>query len=855
MSLTSWGLAPVKPGRVRISYAIVLYRARLRRRWVSELMAILGIAVGVGLIYAANVASTSLSAPVQSLNRGIVGSSQLQLTTRGGTTMPADTYNKVLAVDGVVRAAPILQVPGNVVGKRGERGVIYYGADPRVVRLHGTLLTGFSGTEAAQQDAVVLSSFIGRAIGTRVGDDIRVQLAGRSVTVPVVVAGHADIGRLADTSLALVSLRYLQRLAGVEGQISSILVEAAPGRVDEVRHSLDRVAGGRLDVVASDNESKLFDKAAGPTSQATTVFSVLAALVGWMFAVCALLVTASDRRAVAIEQRYEGQPPSVMVTTLLFDAAVVGSCGVLLGLVFGEVVSREGFSSDVSFLSGAFPIGDQRVVTWQSFAIAALAGFLAAALGVLGPVRAEIGGAFWRRTQPLEHRGDPGPRRYGRLSLVGVVSLLAAIVLALVVPSAIVVSIVLLGLALTALLPVLLSWAIGGLHRLSEASRHASWATVLALQQLSAGRWRPRALAITMTGAIAVFGATTLGGTHQNLQAGLDQVSRGLAAPADLWAAPAGAGSAIAVPTFAPTSVPAVSRVAGVRGVDVYRAGLLDIAGRRAWVIGQPKDVGTPLPPHQIVDGDPRAAALRLRNGGWVAVSRDIATALDVKVGDTITLPATRPLRLRVAAITTNLGWSSGAITLSADDFARGWSRTAASAYQIHLDPGVSAQDARRRIQAALGPRTSLRVETADQRAARQMVVSRAGLARLGQIATLTLIAAVLAMSLAMLGLLWQNRQTIQSMKYDGASTGLVWRMLLIETGVLFGVGAIIGGAFGLVGQPLAATGVEVLTGFPVVHVLRPSVALTSVGLVVGASLLVMFVPGYYIARVPPDWR
>jgi hypothetical protein len=79
--------------------------------------------------------------------------------------------------------------------------------------------------------------------------------------------------------------------------------------------------------------------------------------------------------------------------------------------------------------------------------------------------------------------------------------------------------------------------------------------------------------------------------------------------------------------------------------------------------------------------------------------------------------------------------------------------------------------------------------------------------------------------------------------------------MLLIETGVLFGAGAVAGAAFGLVGQVLGTKGVQVVTGFPAIEKLRLEVAGTTVALVVGASLLVMVVPGYLVARVRPSWR
>jgi hypothetical protein len=82
-----------------------------------------------------------------------------------------------------------------------------------------------------------------------------------------------------------------------------------------------------------------------------------------------------------------------------------------------------------------------------------------------------------------------------------------------------------------------------------------------------------------------------------------------------------------------------------------------------------------------------------------------------------------------------------------------------------------------------------------------------------------------------------------------------MWRSLLGETAVLFGVGAVAGGVFGLLGQLLCTRGVQVVTGFPVVDGLRLGVAATTVGLVIGAALLAVLIPGYLVARARPSWH
>ena len=853
--MTRPGLAPVTRGRLRVSSLVALYVIRLRRRWIQELLAVVGIAAGVALLYATQVASTSLSGPVRAINAGLVGDSQLQLVARGSAMLPGELYDRVIALPGVRRAAPVLQIPGNLVGPDGQRGVTLFGADPRIVQLRGSLLKGFSSNDAAAQETIVVPAPMAKAIGVSTGEDFSVQLAGRTITQPAVVTDRDQIGSLVDTSVALAPLGYLQRLAHVGHRITRILVEVEPGEVGAVRQRLERLASGQFDARPADYETKLFNEAARPTTAASTIFSALSALVGFLFAICALLVTAADRRKLAIQQRNQGFPPATTLASLMVDAAVIGVAGTAIGLAAGELMSRHGFSSDVSYLSGAFPIGDERVVTWQSVAIAGAGGLLAAIIGVLAPVR-----EFVFTTKPFHVRRErvteDGDKRALRapLPVLGGLSLAGAVLITLAAPGSAVIGMVLLVLALVLLLPVILTATITGIEWCNR--RRGTVASVeLALQQLRARRWRARTLAIVTTGAVAVFGATALEGGRANLTDGLADVVHGLASASAVWVAPRGAGDVYGTASFPPSAVDRFRGLTAVGGVDLYRAGLLDVGDRRAWVLGVPADASNPVPAHQLLDGTGAEAVTRIRAGGWMTVSRRLAGELGLQKGERFTLPSPVPTSLRVAGITTNLGWSSGAILMNAKDFSRAWGSGAIAAYHVRPAPGASAAQAAGQLAVALGRRSALRVETAGQRERRQLIASSSGLKRLQQIAQLTLLAAVLAMSAAMAGLLWQHRSVIAGLKVHGPGTGLMWRSLLVETGILFVTGTLAGGVFGLLGQVLASRGIQVVTGFPVIESLQLGTAVSAIGLVAGVSLLAVVVPGYLVSRVRPAWR
>jgi putative ABC transport system permease protein len=289
-----------------------------------------------------------------------------------------------------------------------------------------------------------------------------------------------------------------------------------------------------------------------------------------------------------------------------------------------------------------------------------------------------------------------------------------------------------------------------------------------------------------------------------------------------------------------------------VRRVGVYRGSLLDVGDHRAWVIAPPASAPRPVPSSQMREGDPAVAAASLRRGGSVVISESIADALDTRVGAVVRLPSPRPTELRVAAVSTNLGWSPGAIVLNADDYARAWGDEAASALHVRTEPGVAPAAVKREIEQALGAGTPLRVETVEERRDRHYAASRDGLSRLTQIALLVLIAAALAMATAMGGLIWQRRPTIAALKVHGYPESELWRALLLESGLLLGTGCSIGALFGLYGQVLLSRALETITGFPVVYSAATPTAAAVLALVTAVAVAMLALPGWLAVRVRP---
>ncbi len=833
---------------MRLSNIVRLYRVRLRSRIVQELFAIVGIAIGVALLFSSQVASTSLDGAVRQLTSGIVGQMRFQITARDTHGFDAGLLSKVERIPGVLTAVPVLQASANVVGPQGSRSVDMVGTEPRLAYLGGALVRKLGTSQLGRARAFMLPAPIAQQIGASSLQPVQLQIGARTVSslvVPELLAPGSGV--LGESPIAIASLRYVQRLTGMNGRLTSIYVSSQPRRDREVIAQLKGLAAGRLNVVPADFTDVLFHKAAEPTNQSTSLFSAISALVGFLFAFNALLLTVPQRRNLIEDLRLDGYTRKMIIEVLLFDALVLGVVACFAGLALGELMSIELFRADPGYLSFAFPIGSERIVTWQSYAIAVGGGLVAACVGVLLPLRRDIFSGLGH----LVETPEPKIRdRTGWLLAGGSVCLASTIFVLLVAPQAAIVGIVSLAAGLLLFLPLLLDLAIAVFARLQQVSTGAS--SYLAVIELRSATNRTRSIAIAATGAIAVFGSVAIQGARVDLQRGLDASAHGIDSLAAIWVTPAGTSNSFATTPFRDLDATTIERLSGVKAVRSYRGSFLDWGERRLWVLAPPRSAEHPITPSQLVSGDVRSATAELRGHGWIVLSQALAAEHHLHVGQLFVLPTPRPTAFRVAALSTNLGWPPGAIVLNADDYARAWASEDPSAYQVELTAGASARAVSAEIRQSLGPQSGLHVATSMQRQRLHYAQATQGLSRLTQIRTLVLIAVVLAMSAAMGAAIWQRRIRLADMKIDGFDRGVLWRALLLESVVLLGAGCSIGALFGICGQLLLSRALIVISGFPVIQSVGVSVAIASCVLVTAVAVAIVAVPGYVAARVRP---
>jgi putative ABC transport system permease protein len=827
------------------------YRSRLRRHPVQELFAGAGIAAGVALLFAVQVANTSITGSADQVVHGLIGDARLQLSARSADGFPQGLARRTARLPGVKHASPLLRARVTLVGPRARRSVELVGTTPGLAALGGALTGNFGSSGLRLTNGIALPSSVADATGARADGSVRLLVGGRARRVRVGAVLRKDsIGPLATSQTAVAALPVAQDLTGQRGMISEVLVVPQRGKTGEVRRGLERIAAGRLTVAAADAELGLLREAAKPNDQATGLFAAIAAMVGFLFALEAMLLTSAERRRFIADLRVQGFDHRQVVVILGFEGLALGGLASLVGLALGDLLSRLVFHEVPEYLAFAFPVGTQRVVHISTAALAVGAGLLAALLASLRPVldlRSRL-----PVTAVFREAGEPGEGITHRVATGGLfagLALLAATTIVLVVaPSVTVLGGVLLAVAVLLVTPGVFAAAAHQVERLAQRTRRAS-ILVIAMRELAEAK--TRSIAVAAVGALAVYGSVAIEGTHADLLRGLDRTTTEHWGTADLWVTTGSSG--LTTDSFQATpQIAAIERAPGIAHVRQYRSSLLDAYGRRMWVIGRPPDDREMIPTSQLLEADSTQATRRLRSGGWAAISNNLAERRHLDVGDTFALPTpTGTSRFRLAAVTTNIGWGSGAVIVNANDYQRAWGSGDPAALEVDLDSGVAPSEGKRVVQNILGPGSSLEVQTRDEHQARYRALGRQGLARLTQISRLLLIAAALAMASAMGTAVWQRRRRLAALKVQGFDHGQLWRALLHETGFIIAVGCGVGAVMGLYGHLLASRYLELATGYPAPFAPGAKQILVALGLVAGTAYAVAALPGYAAAQVP----
>ncbi len=834
---------------------LLFYRRHLRIQPLRELMAVVGVAAGVALLFAVQVSHSSITGSFEEIAHGVAGRATLELASRGPEGFNGRISEEVEHMADVKAAAPIFEQPIVAVGSKGRRALTLVGATEQITALGGKLSLQFQRAgEASHRGFLVLTEPTAHAIGAKPGSVLAILVGGHTTHITLDATVPSDrVGRIAESPVAAAPLAIVQSLSGLPGRVTRILIEPKPGREAALRRALTDRFGTTLNARPVQTEARLLGSAAGPEKQVTLLFSAISLVAGIILAYNALLLASDERRRFIVYLIETGTPDSMIIASLAFDALVLGVVGSVLGLLIGDAISLIAYRTVPGYIAAAFAIGGQRVIGPQTVLIALaggmLAAFAAAALPAIVTLRAgaavepEAVGrtlSFARRLQFSERI----------VFACGAMLVCLSVAVSALKPATTVVALVGLAAGLVICLPMILRYMLGVARSVSRHSDDP--AARLAVAEL---RGSPtRSVALLATGTVAAFLMVLIGGAVADVQHAARKGATDLLSSAELWVKPGGPENVYTTQPFAYTETQSrLQRLGVVSSVLPWRDSFLDLPGRRVWVLGVPPQLQSQIAPSQLVEGSLSAADRHLREGGWAAISQTIAREDHLRLGERFTIPTpTGNASLRLAATIANYGWLSGAIVMNGDDHATLWGSDTASQLAVVLRPGTPIEHGKQAVQTALSGDRALTVETLDERRSEVSAVLGSTLSRLSETTIVVLIASVASVIALMIAAIWQRRGRIDSLMSIGMSFSQFARLIFYESGLLLISGCLIGMVAGITGQYLIDGWLQQTTGSSIQFMPAWQLGLRTIVIVGGISIVASMVAVIQTAGFQP---
>jgi putative ABC transport system permease protein len=322
--------------------------------------------------------------------------------------------NRAHAV-GAKRAETRLILDGAALHGRAQTSAELVGMPPEA-SLNRLAVTAGRGLAATAPSGAVVDADYADRFGIRLGDRLRLRIAGRTLGVRVrglarspeylLATANPDylVPQRGSLAVAFLPRASLQRLTGLRGRANDLAADLPGGGEGRAAH---RLAAG-LPTARVTPRSRQYGRRL--TEADIHSFSIFAPVMGVVFGIVGLLLIALSLRRLVSSQRRElgallaiGYPPRTVVATVLLPAAILallgGALAIAVTILVGRLVANE-YASAVGFPVTRHPLALEPLALAAGLAVVATllaAVFPAYRLARLDPIaalRGESVGAF-----------------------------------------------------------------------------------------------------------------------------------------------------------------------------------------------------------------------------------------------------------------------------------------------------------------------------------------------------------------------------------------------------------------------------------------------------------------------------
>jgi putative ABC transport system permease protein len=838
-----------RPGRL-----LRLSSARFFRQhpWQAAL-AVVGIALGVGVVVAVDLATSSSRRAFELSAEAVFGTTSHQVLPGPGGL--SDTAYVRIRLQHAVDAAPVVEVRAAIESPFASRAVRLLGVDPFADAPFRPWTDARGDFDVAavltRPGALVLPLELADALSLAPGDSFTITVAGSThdAWLAGILRPRDALSRRALSDLALADISTAQEIGGRIGRLDRIdlrLPADDPVLLDSIRATLPAGAqiiesGARTESTAA--MTRAFELNLGAFTLITLAFGALLIYDVMAFSVVQRRKLIGLLRALGVTRRE-------ILRVLLREALLIGMLATVLGMALGVVLGAGLVRLVARTVNDLyFAVSVSGVDIGPLTILKAIALGVGATIAASIPAIREATGIAPRAAlvrSVLESSARAGVRR---AALAGLVLLVPSVALAIAPGRSILIGF------------VALFGVVGAAAFLAPAG------TVVLMRVL-----RPLAARVAGTaGSMAVRGVTaTLSRTGPAVAALMVAVSIGAAVGimitsfrgsverwlgtslvADIYVASPSPGTR-GEGTLDPAAIASIRDVPGIAGISTYRHA--DII----YGDGDIRIVAVDLfAPHRtaftFIDADADDAWVAF-DGGALLVSESFAYRHSVGAGDTVILTTdTGPRTFPVAATYRDYASEFGILFLDRRAWNTFWNDAAISSLAVFADDEVDADALLERIRERTAAHEPLYIRSNRGLRDATLEVFDRTFAITGVLRALALIVAFVGVLSALMALQLERAHEIGVLRATGLTPRQVGALVTSQTGLL-------GLAAGILAVPLALVLAWLLIhvinrrsfGWSVDMVTDTSGIAAAVAVAIIAALLAGIYPAWRMSRTPP---
>ena len=789
----------------------VIHRLAWRHAWRRPLQSfflVAGVAIGVAMIVAIDLANSSAQAAFDLGTDTITGRATHQIVG-GPNGLDEAVYTTLRRDVGYRLSAPVVE-SYVVVAELDGQPMRLLGVDPFADALFRAYLGPGDGDAPVADyltpllttpNSVLISADVAQRYGLAVGATISAQLGEtrRPLTLVGLLQPSDDLSRRALETLLVADIATAQEVLGRVGRldrIDLIIPDSPAGQAD-----LARIAA------ILPPSARIADSAArgGTVGEMTAAFrlnltalSLLALVVGMFLIYNTVTFSVVQRRAVIGALRSLGMTRGEIYALILLEAVLLGVLGTLAGLGLGIVLGRGAVQLVTRTINDLFFVVSVREIEigWWTLAKGALTGVAAAGVAAAIPAweatSVPPAGAL-QRSSIEERSASPLPGVTGAaVVLLGVGAVLLVPEWNLVVAFAGLFAVIV-GAALLAPLLTRGLMALAARPGLGVVARMAPRTIIRSLSRTSV------AVAALMVAVSVIIGVGVMIDSFRTTVAlWLDEVLQ-----ADIFVSPPSLTANQVLTTLDAATVaqlatfPGVARMATTREVDVAVFLPEPDGGEQALDVrlaAVSEDIAGAKRRYRAAVGDWRATWDAAVAGG-VIINEPMANLYGLTVGDELELQTDRGRhRFPVAGVGVNFDVKP--VVFMADPvYRRWWDDTAVSAVGLFVAPGVDVDAKIAELRQAWAGRADLLISSSRGTRDNALEVFDRTFAITVALQLLATLVAFIGIFSTLMSLQLERRREIGVLRATGMTRRQLWRLSLLETGL-------IGGTAGLLAIP-----------------------------------------------------